>query len=79
MAINLTCRSLLLVFLSGSVVKNLPALARDTGLEIQVQSLVQEDSPGVGNDNPVQYSFLGNPTYRATWWAAALGVTKSWT
>ena len=31
---------------------------------IQVQSLDQEDSPGVGNGNPLQSSCLGNPMDR---------------
>ena len=26
-------------------------------------------SPGEGNGNPIQYSFLGNPMDRGTWWA----------
>ena len=26
-------------------------------------------SPGEGNDNPFQYSCLGNPTDRGAWWA----------
>ena len=29
--------------------------------ETWVQSLGQEDSPGEGNGNPLQYSCLGNP------------------
>ena len=28
-------------------------------------------SPGGGNGNPLQYSCLGNPMDRATWWAIA--------
>ena len=42
------------------VVKNLPANAgdlRDTGL-----IPVSERSPGVGHGNPLQYSYLENPT-----------------
>ena len=38
-----------------------------------VQSL---GSPGEGNDNPLQYSWLGNPMDREAWWAAVLGVAK---
>ena len=34
-------------------------------------------SPGEGNDNPLQYSCLGNPTDRETWWATVHGVAKS--
>ena len=33
-------------------------------------------SPGGGNGNPLQYSCVGNPTDRETWWAAAHGVAK---
>ena len=32
---------------------------------------------GEGNDNPLQYSCLGNPMDRGGWWAAVHGVTKS--
>ena len=34
-------------------------------------------SPGEGNYNPLQYSFLENPVERGTWWATAQRVTKS--
>ena len=36
-------------------------------------------SPGEGNSNPLQYSFLENSTDRGGWWATVHGVTKSWT
>jgi len=36
-------------------------------------------SPGGGHGNPLQYSFLENPMDRGAWWAAVLGVAKSWT
>ena len=36
-------------------------------------------SPGEGHDNPLQYSCLGNPMDRGTWWAIVHGVAKSWT
>ena len=32
--------------------------------ETQVQSLGQEDSPGEGDGNPLQYSYLRNPMDR---------------
>ena len=54
------------------MVKNLPANARDTGL---IPAL--ERSPGVGNGNPLQYSFLENPMDRGVMWAAVHGVAKS--
>ena len=34
-------------------------------------------APGVGNGNPLQYSFLENPTDRGAWWATVRGVAKS--
>ena len=33
--------------------------------------------PGEGNDNPLQYSCLENPTDRGAWWAAVHAVAKS--
>ena len=35
--------------------------------------------PGVGNDNPLQYSCLENPMDREAWWATVHGVPKSQT
>ena len=32
--------------------------------------------PGEGNDNPFQYSCLGNPMHRGTWWATVHLITK---
>ena len=32
--------------------------------------------PGVRNGNPLQYSFLGNPTDRGAWCAIVRGVAK---
>ena len=46
-------------FPGGSVVKNLPANARDTGL---IPGLGR--SPGDGNGNPLQHSCLEDPTDR---------------
>ena len=36
-------------------------------------------SPGGGHSNPLQYSYLENPTDRETWQATVPWVTKSWT
>ena len=58
------------------VVKNLPANTggiRDTG-----SILGSGRSPGEGNGNLLQYSSLGNPIDRGTWWAMVHGVAKSW-
>ena len=34
-------------------------------------------SPGVRNDNPLQYSCLKNSMDRGAWWSTVHGVTKS--
>ena len=34
-------------------------------------------SPGGGNSNPLQYSYLENPVDRGAWWVTAHGVAKS--
>ena len=49
-------------FPGGSVVKNPPVNAGDTGL---IPGLGK--SPGVGNGNPLQYSCLRNPMDRGAW------------
>ena len=36
-------------------------------------------SPGEGNGNLLQYSCLGNPMDRGTWWATVHGIAKSQT
>ena len=36
-------------------------------------------SPGEGNGNPLQYSYLGNSMDRGAWRATVHGVAKSWT
>ena len=61
-------------FLSGSVVKNLPANSGDMDL---IPGLGR--SPGERNGNPFQYSCLGNPMDRGDWGAIVHEVTKSWT
>ena len=35
--------------------------------------------PGEGNGNPLQYSYLENPTDGGAWWATVPGVAKSQT
>ena len=61
-------------FPGGSVVKNYPANAGDTGSVSE-----SERSPGEENGNPLQYSCLGNPMDRGAWQASVYGVTKSQT
>ena len=53
------------------MVKNLPANAGDTGsMSWSARSLRE------GNDNPLQYSCLGNPMGKGAWWATVHEVTK---
>ena len=54
------------------VVKNLPANARDAGLNPGLGR-----SPGVGNDSPLQYSCLENSMDRGTWQATIHGAAVS--
>ena len=56
--------------LVAQMVKSLPAMQ-----EAQVQFLGQED-PLQKDGNPLQYSCLGNPMDRGTWWAKVHGVKK---
>ena len=35
-------------------------------------------SPGGGDGNPLQYSYLENPTDRGAWWATVHGIVKEW-
>ena len=54
--------TIVLGFPGGSVVKHLPANAKDVGF---IPGL--ERSSGEGNDNPLQYSCRGNPMDRGIW------------
>ena len=47
--------------------------------ETQVRSLGQEEFPGEGHGNPLQYSCLESSMDREAWWATAYGVAKSQT
>ena len=58
-------------FPGGSVVKNPPANAEDTGLIAG-----SGRSSGGGDGNPLQYSCLGNPIDRGTWQTIIHRVTK---
>ena len=58
-------------FPGGSAVNNPSANAGDMG---SFPALGR--SPGEGNDNPLQYSFLENPMDRGAWWAPVRGVAK---
>ena len=64
-------------FPGGTVAKNLPANAGDTGDASSIPGSGR--SPGIGNDNPVQYSCLENSMNRGAWWATVRGVAQSQT
>ena len=56
------------------MVKNLPANAgdiRDAG-----STSGSGRSPGVGNDNPLQYSCLENPIDKGAWQATVIGSQR---
>ena len=59
-------------FSGGSVGKEATYNAGDMG---SIPGLGR--SPGKGNDNPLQYSCLGNPMDRRTWQATVHGAAKS--
>ena len=61
-------------FPGGAVVKNPPANAGDTRDSGLIPGLGR--SPGVGNDNPLQYYCLGNFMDRGVWWAAIHQVDR---
>ena len=61
-------------FPGGTVVKNPPVNAGDTGDASSISGSGR--SPVVGNGNPFQYSFLENPMDRGAWRATIHGVAK---
>ena len=67
----------LIGFSDGTVVKNLPTNARDTGAVGSIHGL--GISPEGGHGNPLQYSYWRIPLDRGAWQAIVHGVTKSWT
>ena len=61
-------------FPGGAVVKNLPASA---GHARDVGSIPGPGrSPGIGNDNPLQYSYLENSRDRGAWRLQSMGLQK---
>ena len=64
-------------FPGGAVVKNPPANVGDTRDVDLIPGSVR--FPGVGNGNPLQYSFLENSMDGGAWWASVQRVTNSWT
>ena len=64
-------------FPRGSVVKNLPVNAGDTGNVGLI--LGREKSPGGGNGTLLQYSCPGNSMDRGAWKVTVHVVAKNWT
>ena len=62
-------------FPGGAVVKNLSANAGDARDVGSIPGLRR--FPGVGNGNPLQYSYLENPVNRGAWQAIVYRVTNS--
>ena len=57
------------------MIKNMPASAGDTRDMGSIPGLGR--SPGEGNSNPLQYSYLENPMDRGAWRATVHGLTES--
>ena len=62
-------------FPGGSVVKNLPTNAEDTGDTGSIPGLGR--TPGGGNGNPFQYSCLENLMDRGVWWVHAIANNRT--
>ena len=65
----------LLGFPGGTMVKNLPGSAGDTGDESSIPGSGR--SPGGGHGHPLLDSCLENPMDRGAWWATVHGVAQS--
>ena len=64
-------------FPHGAVVKNPPASAKDSR---DLDSIPGSGRfPGVGTENPLQYSCLENSMDTGAWWATVHGVAESQT
>ena len=66
-----------LSFPGGTVEKNLPANAGDTGGVASIPGL--GGSRGVGSGDPLQFSYLKNSMDRGAWRTTVHGVAKSCT
>ena len=76
MILKLDCIKVHLGFPGSTVVKNLPASAGDAREAGSIPGSGR--SPGGGNGNPLQYSWLENLMDRRSWRATVQGVPKSW-
>ena len=57
------------------------SVSKESACNVRDPSLIPEwgRSPGEGDGNPLQYSYLGNPMDRGAWKATVQGVAKSGT
>ena len=64
---------------SISLFKGLPRWlsGKESACNVGDPGSIPGSSPGEGNGNPLQYSYLGNPTDRGAWQATVHGVAKS--
>ena len=60
-------------FPGGAVVKNLSANTRDAR---DVGSIPGSERSGVGNGNPLWYSYLENFMDKGAWWARVHSITE---
>ena len=72
--LRIVYRLIIYCFPDGSDAKESACDAGDPGL---IPGLGR--SPGEGNDNSLQSSYLENSMDRGAWWATDHGVMKSWT
>ena len=63
---------------ANTPILNFPSFHQHPILHV-FSSFTRQVSSGEGNDNPLQYSYLGHPTDRGAWWATVHGVRKSQT
>jgi len=64
-------------FPGGSVVKK-QVVIQETTCDTGDAGLIPGSgrSPGKGNGKPLEYSYLGNPMDRGSWWATVHGVPR---
>ena len=74
---RINLKYILICFPGGSLVKNLPANARETGGTSSIPGL--GGSAGGENGNALQYSCLENPMDRGTCWTTVHRVAESQT
>ena len=69
------------IFYTTKSLHGLPCWLRQWRLCLQCRrpGLIPGSGRSPGEENPLQYSYLGNPMDRGVWWATVLGLAKSQT